>query len=168
MRNEFNHSQYHHKHSTKLFAKLSDSCLMIMFQTWDKTITICVLRAFIIYAFPFRIFKQTDKHSHNNMYTVKNITFAQTSVHVTINFNISPKWLTNYVTGAKNVRSTWRAKTIEKLNKRAQRALGRSPEEKVKGHSGSNNREPQRHNWNNFGWGPLDDAIYQIWKLWVL
>ena len=28
-------------------------------------------------------------------------------------------------------------------NKRAQRALGRSPEEKVKGHSGANNREPQ-------------------------
>jgi len=29
------------------------------------------------------------------------------------------------------------------LNKRAQRALGRSPEERVKGHSGANNREPQ-------------------------
>jgi len=28
-------------------------------------------------------------------------------------------------------------------NKRAQRALGRSPEKKVKGHSGANNREPQ-------------------------
>jgi len=28
------------------------------------------------------------------------------------------------------------------VNKRAQRALGRSPEEKVKGHSGANNREP--------------------------
>ena len=28
-------------------------------------------------------------------------------------------------------------------NKRAQRALGRSPEEKVKGHSVANNREPQ-------------------------
>ena len=28
------------------------------------------------------------------------------------------------------------------LNKRAQRALGRSSEEKVKGHSGDNNREP--------------------------
>jgi len=27
-------------------------------------------------------------------------------------------------------------------NKRAQRALGRSPEEKVKGHNGDNNREP--------------------------
>jgi len=37
------------------------------------------------------------------------------------------------------------------LNKRAQRALGRSPEEKVKGHSGSNNRETPGHNWNNFG-----------------
>ena len=38
-------------------------------------------------------------------------------------------------------------------NKRAQRALGRSPEEKVKGHSGANNREPQGHNSNNFGRG---------------
>jgi len=49
-----------------------------------------------------------------------------------------------------------------KTNKRAQRALGRSPEEKVKGHSGANNREPQGHNLNNFGRGPIDDAIYQI------
>jgi len=48
------------------------------------------------------------------------------------------------------------------INKRAQRALGRSPEEKVKGHSGANNREPQGHSLNNFGRGPLDDAIYQI------
>ena len=46
------------------------------------------------------------------------------------------------------------------VNKRAQRALGRSPEEKVKGHSGSNNREPQGHNLNNFGRGPFDDVIY--------
>ena len=53
-------------------------------------------------------------------------------------------------------------------NKRAQRALGRSPEEKVKGHSGANNREPQGDNLNNFGRGPLDDVIYQIWKLWAL
>jgi len=45
-------------------------------------------------------------------------------------------------------------------NKRAQRALGRSPEEKVKGHSGSYNREPQGHNLNNFGRGPFDDVIY--------
>ena len=45
-------------------------------------------------------------------------------------------------------------------NKRAQRALGRSPEEKVKGHSGFNNREPQGHNLNNFGRGPFDDVIY--------
>jgi len=37
-----------------------------------------------------------------------------------------------------------------------------------KGHSGANNREPQGHNLNNFGRGPLDDAIYQIWKLWAL
>ena len=46
------------------------------------------------------------------------------------------------------------------VNKRAQRALGRSPEEKVKGHSGANNRDPQGHNLNNFGKGPFDDAIY--------
>ena len=46
------------------------------------------------------------------------------------------------------------------LNKRAQRALGRSPEEKVKGHSQANNREPQGHNLNNFGRGPFDDVIY--------
>jgi len=46
------------------------------------------------------------------------------------------------------------------VNKRTQRALGRSPEEKVKGHSGANNREPQGHNLNNFGREPLDDVIY--------
>jgi len=46
------------------------------------------------------------------------------------------------------------------LNKRAQRALGRSPEEKVKGHSGANNKEPQGHNLNNFGRGCFDDVIY--------
>ena len=45
-------------------------------------------------------------------------------------------------------------------NKRAQRALGRSPDEKVKGHSGANNREPQGHNLNNFGREPFDDVIY--------
>ena len=50
--------------------------------------------------------------------------------------------------------------SINTLNKRAQRALGRSPEEKVKGHSGANNRDPQGHNLNNFGKGPFDDAIY--------
>ena len=55
--------------------------------------------------------------------------------------------------------------SIIQSNKGAQRALGRSPEEKVKGHSGANNREPQGH---NFGRGPLDDSIYQIWKLWAL
>jgi len=27
---------------------------------------------------------------------------------------------------------------------------------------------PHRHNLNNFGRGPLDDVIYQIWKLWAL
>jgi len=37
------------------------------------------------------------------------------------------------------------------------RALGRSPEEKVKGHS---DREPQGQNLNNFGRGPFDDVIY--------
>jgi len=46
------------------------------------------------------------------------------------------------------------------FNKRAQKALGRSPEEKVKGHSGANNREPQGYNLNNFGRGPFDDVIY--------
>jgi len=51
-------------------------------------------------------------------------------------------------------------KYVTNTNKRAQRALGRSPEEKVKGHSGANNREPQGHNLNNFGRGPFDDVIY--------
>ena len=46
------------------------------------------------------------------------------------------------------------------INKRAQRALGRSPEEKVKGHSGDNNREPQGQNLNNIGRVPFDDVIY--------
>ena len=50
--------------------------------------------------------------------------------------------------------------SISKGDKRAQRALGRSPEEKVKGHSGFNNREPQGHNLNNFGRGHFDDVIY--------
>jgi len=45
-------------------------------------------------------------------------------------------------------------------DKRAQRALGGSPEENVNGHSGANNREPQGHNLNNFGRGPFDDVIY--------
>jgi len=46
-------------------------------------------------------------------------------------------------------------KEIIKHNKRAQRALGCSPEEKVKGNSGA-----QGHNLNNFGRGPFDDVIY--------
>jgi len=46
------------------------------------------------------------------------------------------------------------------MNKSAQRALCRSPEEKVKGNSGANYREPQGHNLNNFRRGPFDDAIY--------
>ena len=45
-------------------------------------------------------------------------------------------------------------------NKGAQRALGRSPEEKVKGNSGANYSEPQGNNLNNFGRGPFDDVIY--------
>ena len=52
--------------------------------------------------------------------------------------------------------------TNKNQNKRAQRALGRSPEEKVKGHSVANNREPQGHNLINFGRGPFDDVIYLI------
>jgi len=48
---------------------------------------------------------------------------------------------------------------IPKTNKRAQRALGRSPEEKVKGNSGANNRELQGHNLNNFGRRPFGDVI---------
>ena len=51
-------------------------------------------------------------------------------------------------------------KHVAVRNKRAQRALGRSPEEKVNGHSGANNREPQGHNLNNFGRGPFDDVIF--------
>jgi len=43
-------------------------------------------------------------------------------------------------------------------NKRARRALGRSPEEKVKGQGEAIYRGPLM-------WGLLDDAIYQIWKL---
>jgi len=53
-------------------------------------------------------------------------------------------------------------------DKRAQRALGRSPEEKVKGHSVANNREPQGHNLINFGRWSFDDVIYLIWKHWAL
>jgi len=56
-----------------------------------------------------------------------------------------------------NVENDYNSKNI---NKRAQRALGRSPEENVKGHSGANNRESQGHNLNNFGRGPSDDVIY--------
>ena len=52
------------------------------------------------------------------------------------------------------------SENIQFSNKRAQRALGRSPEEKVKGHSVANNREPQGHNLNNFGRGPFNDVIY--------
>jgi len=55
---------------------------------------------------------------------------------------------------------------LKKVNKTAQRALGRSPEEKVKGHSGAIYRGPQMLS-TNIGRRPLD-AIYQIWKLWAL
>ena len=57
-------------------------------------------------------------------------------------------------------KSTGSMNNILNQNKRAQKALGRSPEEKVKGHSVANNREPQGHNLNNFGRGPFDDVIY--------
>jgi len=65
---------------------------------------------------------------------------------------MSDPWLTGnaskmYQTATNNMNVIW------KDNKRAQRALGRSPEEKVKGHSVANNREPQGHNLNNFGNG---------------
>jgi len=50
--------------------------------------------------------------------------------------------------------------SFTKINKRAQRALGHSPEEKVKGHNVAIYRRPQWHNVNNFGRGPLNDAIY--------
>jgi len=48
-------------------------------------------------------------------------------------------------------------------NKRAQKDLGRSPEEKVKGHSGAVYRGLQVHNLNNFGRGTLDNVLYQMW-----
>jgi len=57
---------------------------------------------------------------------------------------------------------------LNKRAQRAQRALGRSSEKKVEGHSGANNKEPQGHTLNNCGKGPVDDAIYQIRKIWAL
>jgi len=48
------------------------------------------------------------------------------------------------------------ANMFKDLNKRPQRALGRSPEEKVKCHSGAICCPP------NIGRGPLDDVIHQI------
>ena len=41
-----------------------------------------------------------------------------------------------------------------------QKSKTRGPEEKVKGHSGANNREPQGHNLNKFGRVPFHDVIY--------
>jgi len=62
-----------------------------------------------------------------------------------------------------NEDAKWKiVKSAPNKNKRAHRALGRSPEEKVKGHSGAIYKGLQRHNLNNFGRGPLDDAINQI------
>jgi len=46
--------------------------------------------------------------------------------------------------------------------KKWKQEVGRSPKEKVKGHSGAIYREPQGHNLNNFGRGPFDDVIYEI------
>jgi len=60
----------------------------------------------------------------------------------------------------KNIHANLNMPTKVNLNKRAQRALDRSPEENVHGHSAANNREPQGHNLNNFGRGPFDDVIY--------
>jgi len=34
--------------------------------------------------------------------------------------------------------------------------------------SGQGQFWPEGHNLNNFGRGPLDDTIYQTWKLWAL
>jgi len=58
--------------------------------------------------------------------------------------------------------------SIVPSNKRTQRALGRSPEDKVKGLSGAIYRGPQGHNLNNFGVGPLDNVIYQMKALGLL
>jgi len=52
------------------------------------------------------------------------------------------------------------------LNKRAQRALGRSPDEKVKGRSGAIYRGLLMLSTKSRG--PLDNVIHQIWKLWAL
>jgi len=52
-------------------------------------------------------------------------------------------------------------RTLLSRNKRTKRALCRSPEEKVKGHSGAIYRGPLMLS-TKYGRGPLDDAIYQI------
>jgi len=52
-------------------------------------------------------------------------------------------------------------KTKAEINKRAQRALGRSPEEKVKGHSGAFT-EDHKCCPPNICRGPLDNVIHQI------
>ena len=51
--------------------------------------------------------------------------------------------LTKYL---KKLSNQWKNGTEQETNKRAQTALGRSPEKKIKGHSGAINREPQGHN----------------------
>ena len=74
-------------------------------------------------------------------------------------YTVAVKYRMNIVF-AENQKSIFNVKIV--VNKRAQRALGRSPEENVKGNSGANYREPQGHNLNNFGRGPFDDVIYKI------
>jgi len=49
------------------------------------------------------------------------------------------RWLSLTISGESAYQRRYRG-SFKKGNKRAQRALGRSPEEKVKGHSGANNR----------------------------
>jgi len=80
-----------------------------------------------------------------------------------ISFNAGRPML-SYTDAGLRPHSMWQRKR-EFYNKRAHKSLGRSPEEKVKGHSRAIYRGPQGHNLNNFGRWPLDDAIYQIWKL---
>ena len=75
-------------------------------------------------------------------------------------FELSPRNLTNVFATKIADDESLSYYIIAFRNKRAQRALGRSPEEKVKGHNRANNREPQGHNLNNFGRGPFDDVIY--------
>jgi len=55
---------------------------------------------------------------------------------------------------------------IKKVNKRAQRALGRSPEEKVKGHSGAIYRVPLMMLYTKYeSSGPCSFRQEDFWKL---